>query len=349
MTARTRLFALAIGLIAIAIIFILGLGLGEWFTTQTAPVSKNPFSVGISEGGAPTNGIAVFILDIQSRFSEAMTTSLSLFKQGNSGLLSFIAIGFAYGIFHAAGPGHGKAVIAAYAFSREKAVGRTIAMATAAATLQTVVAITLVTSLSLIIRVTAPTMRNTTQVVELISYLAIAIVGLALLWEKASGLAFMIGGGGHNSDHDNDHIHHYDHHHNHTHHIIDRHAHHGHTHAPISPRSTGLKGIISAVLAAGIRPCSGSILILVFALSQNLYGIGILAAVAIGTGTAITTSGLAVFAILAKTAALKIVKAHSNEKAILVVNGLEVLAAAFVFTLGASLIITTFTGAGIIG
>ncbi len=349
MTARTRLLALAIGLLAITIIFILGLGLGEWITTQTPLVSKNPFSVGISEGGSPTNGFAVFILNIQSRFSEAMTTSLSLFKQGNSGLLSFIGIGFAYGIFHAAGPGHGKAVIAAYAFSREKAVGRTIAMATAAAALQTLVAITLVTLLSLIIRVTAPTMRNTTQIVEMISYLAIAIVGFALLWEKASGLAFVIGGAGHNADHDDDHIHHHDHHHDHTHHRHDHNAHHGHTHAPISPRSAGLKGMMSAVVAAGIRPCSGSILILVFALSQNLYGIGILAAVAIGTGTAITTSGLAVFAILAKTAALKIVKAHSNEKAILVVNGLEVLAAAFVFTLGASLIITTFTGAGIIG
>ena len=348
MTARTRLFALAIGILAIVIVFIIGLALGEWITTQTPLVSKNPFSLGISEGGSPTNAIAALILNIQSRFSEAMTASLSLLKQGNSGLLSFIGIGFAYGIFHAAGPGHGKAVIAAYAFSREKAVGRTIAMATTAAALQTLVAITLVTLLSLIIRVTAPTMRNTTQIVELLSFVAIAIVGLVLLWEKAANLATSLNAANHNHrghDHGHNHDHHDHAHHDHDHHQHDHHHHddHGHTHAPISPRSAGLKGMVSAVIAAGIRPCSGSILILVFSLSQNLFAIGILGAIAIGLGTAITTSGLAVFAILAKAAAVRVATTHSDERAVLVVSGLEVLAAAFVFALGASLMFASLS------
>lgn len=331
------------------IVFIIGLVLGEWITSQTPLVSKNPFSLGISEGGSPTNAITALILNIQSRFSEAMTASLSLLKQGNSGLLSFIGIGFAYGIFHAAGPGHGKAVIAAYVFSREKAVGRTIAMATAAAALQTLVAITLVTLLSLIIRVTAPTMRNTAQIVELFSFIAIALVGLVLLWEKAANLAASFNAPRHNN-HGHDHGDNHDHHdHVHHHNGHNDHDDHGHTHAPISPRSAGLKGMVSAVIAAGIRPCSGSILILVFSLSQNLFAIGILGTIAIGLGTAITTSGLAVFAILAKAAAVRIATTHSEERAILVVSSLEVLAAAFVFVLGTSLMFTSLSGSITIG
>ena len=64
---------------------------------------------------------------------------------------------------------------------------------------------------------------------------------------------------------------------------------HGHSHAPIAPSGSGLSGVISAIVAAGIRPCSGSILILVFALSQSLFYAGVFAAIAIGIGTAITT------------------------------------------------------------
>jgi nickel/cobalt exporter len=346
LTPRTRLMTIAIGAIAILLVVLFGAAIGEWMTTQLPPVSRNPFSVGISEGGAASNGIAAMILNIQARFSEAMTKSLSLIKQGESGLISFIAIGFAYGIFHAAGPGHGKAVIAAYAFSREKAIGRTIAMASAAAALQSFVAIALVTILSLLIRVTAPTMRNATQLIELISFLAISMVGLVLLWQKAAHLAVTLDAkrehAGHMHIHAHD-AHSHDHHHGgHTHH---HHDHHGHTHAPIAPANADWKDMVSAIVAAGIRPCSGSILILIFALSQNLFTIGILAAIAIGIGTAITTSGLAVFAILAKAAAVRIARHHSDDRAQFVVNALEVLAASFVFVLGLSLIIASLSGA----
>ena len=344
LTPQTRLMTVAIAAIAVLIVILFGAAIGEWITTQLPPVSKNPFSVGISEGGAASNGIAAAILDVQARFSEAMTRSLSLIKQGEAGVFSFIAIGFAYGIFHAAGPGHGKAVIAAYAFSREKAIGRTIAMASAAAALQSLVAIALVTILSLLIRVTAPTMRNATQLIELLSFLAIAAVGLVLLWQKAAHLAVTICAKREHSDQNNDHGDHAHHPHSHDHHHHG-HDHHGHTHAPIAPAHAGWKGMMSAIVAAGIRPCSGSILILVFALSQNLFAVGVLAAIAIGVGTAITTSGLAVFAILAKAAATKIARRHSDERAQLVVTALEVLAASFVFVLGLSLIIASITGA----
>lgn len=323
-----------IAIISIGLVVGIGAVIGDWISTGSAPAQRSPFSVGISEGGGSATGLAAIILDIQAQFSTAMTSSLSLFRDGQSGLLMLMALGFAYGVFHAAGPGHGKAVIAAYAFSHEKAIGRTIVMASAAAALQTFVAITLVTILSVIINVTAPTMRNTTHLVEILSFSAIALVGLMLLWEKSKTLAHGLDIPKHAHDHRHDH---HDHHHN-------LHDDHGHSHAPIAPSGSGLSGVISAIIAAGIRPCSGSILILVFALSQSLFYVGIFAAIAIGVGTALTTSGLAVFAILAKQAATKLVEKQSAARAVLVVNGLEVLAAAFVFALGASLLLASQSG-----
>lgn len=324
-SSSTRIKAIIIAVISIGIVIAIGAGIGDWISTASAPAQKSPFSVGISEGGAKSTGLAAIILDIQARFSTAMTSSLSLFRDGQSGLLMLIGLSFAYGVFHAAGPGHGKAVIAAYAFSHEKSVGRTIGMASAAAALQTFVAIAIVTILSVIINVTAPTMRNATHLVELLSFSAIALVGLVLLWDKSKSLARSLG---HTQD-EHGHNHHDHRHHNH---------HHGHSHAPIAPSGSGLGGAVSAIIAAGIRPCSGSILILVFALSQSLFYAGVFAAIAIGIGTAITTCALAVFAILAKQAATKLAEQRSATHAALVVNGLEVLAAAFVFALGASLL-----------
>jgi ABC-type nickel/cobalt efflux system permease component RcnA len=102
--------------------------------------------------------------------------------------------------------------------------------------------------------------------------------------------------------------------------------------------------MLAAIIAAGIRPCSGSILVLVFALSQNLFFYGVLAAIAIGVGTAITTSALAMFAIWAKSAALKIARSHAEARAAILIQGLEVLAAALVFTIGTSLLYASATG-----
>lgn len=335
----TRVKAGMIAVISIALVVGIGAGIGDWISTASAPAQKSPFSVGISEGGGAASGLAAIILDIQARFSTAMTSSLSLFRDGQSGLLMLIGLGFAYGVFHAAGPGHGKAVIAAYAFSHEKAIGRTIGMASAAAALQTFVAITLVTILSVIISVTASTMRDTTHLIEILSFLAIALVGLFLLWDKSKTLAYGLTASKQEDGHDHRD---YDHHHEHEHHDHDHN--HGHSHAPIAPSGSGLGGVVSAIVAAGIRPCSGSILILVFALSQSLFYAGIFAAIAIGLGTAITTSALAVFAIIAKKVATRIVERQNAARAVLVVNGLEVLAAALVFALGASLLLASQSG-----
>ena len=163
-----------------------------------------------------------------------------------------------------------------------------------------------------------------------------ALLGAGLLGQKSSGLARMMAPSA--SSHDHEH-HHHDHHHDHhpdENHVHDEHC--GHNHAPIAAPGSGMRGAVAAVFAAGIRPCSGSILVLVFALSQGMFAVGISAALAIALGTAFTTSALAVLAIFAASTATRIAGGVDAPRAVFLARGLEVLAAAFVLALGLALL-----------
>jgi ABC-type nickel/cobalt efflux system permease component RcnA len=362
---------IGLALLALAIATAIGLAIGEiaGLTTAAHNVGKSPFGVGISEGGGPPTGIIGLIMALQDQFSHAMIAGLSALRGDNEALWPLVGIGFAYGVFHAAGPGHGKAIIATYAFSRERALGRTLAMAAAAALLQGLVAIALVGGLALVLHATATTLRQTASDVEIVSFALMALYGAVLLWRKTGPLAkaFVTRPASdhahhdHAHDHDHDHDHHHHHHdHDHDHgshggahahqshaHEHDAHehdAHCGHTHAPVVPDHAGLREMAAAVFAAGIRPCSGSILMLVFAFSQGLIGAGLAAALAIAAGTGLTTSLLATFSILARSAAQKLATRASNQSAALLITSLETLAAAFVAALGLGLILASLAG-----
>jgi ABC-type nickel/cobalt efflux system permease component RcnA len=326
-----------------------GLGLDEAVNS----VGKSPFGVGISEGGGPITGIAGWILAVQAQFSHAMTSALGLFKTNASALWTLLAFALAYGVFHAAGPGHGKAIIAAYGMAQDKTISHIIAMASAAALLQSLVAIGLVGILSLVLNATAATMRQTASTVELISFVAIALLGARLLWQKSRGMAGLFApavSNNHHPTHDHAHDRAHDRAHDHAqdhaqddHHIQDEHC--GHNHAPVAAPGSGFQGAMAAVIAAGIRPCSGSILVLVFALSQGMFFTGILAALVIALGTAFTTSALAVLAILAASTATKLAGGVDSPRTVFIARGLEVLAAAFVMALGLALL-TGLSSAG---
>lgn len=68
----------------------------------------------------------------------------------------------------------------------------------------------------------------------------------------------------------------------------------------------------SAILAVGIRPCSGALIILVFALSQGLFAAGIAATLVMAMGTGLTVAALATLAVSARGVALRLVGAESS-------------------------------------
>ena len=91
------------------------------------------------------------------------------------------------------------------------------------------------------------------------------------------------------------------------------------------------------VIAAGARPCSGAILVLVFAMAQGLFAAGVAAAFAMAIGTAVTTGALAWVAVFAKSTAMRLA-AGENSRLALVARGFEFAAALAVLAFGLALL-----------
>jgi ABC-type nickel/cobalt efflux system permease component RcnA len=205
-----------------------------------------------------------------------------------------LALSFFYGVVHAAGPGHGKAVIAAYMVGNESAVRRGILLSFLSAAAQGVTAICAVGVLAVLLGFISREVAGVTQVLETASYVLIAGLGLYLLVQ--TGRSILAGrdlhAHGHQA-HDHDHAHH-DHHHAHA-----------HTHvAPVDAKNW--RQGIAVVAAVGLRPCMGAVFVLLFALAQGVFFFGMLATAAMSLGTAITVAVLAVTASLARSTALRV-------------------------------------------
>ena len=119
--------------------------------TAFAQTSPRPFSVGGGEGGGgSTTGVAGWLLAEQSRLTHLMAADLQALHGNSSAYWGLIGLGLAYGVFHAAGPGHGKALIASYMVANGRSLRRGATMALLAALLQALAAIVLVGALGLL-------------------------------------------------------------------------------------------------------------------------------------------------------------------------------------------------------
>jgi len=291
-------------------------------------------------------GFVGWLLARQSEFYREISATIRAAKSDGSAVWTLLAISFAYGIFHAAGPGHGKAVISSYLVANQETAWRGIVLSFASALMQALVAVAVVAVGAWLLNVTAKTMCGAEKAIEIASYGLIAIFGARLVWTK--GGAFIsalqadrrqpaLAAAAH-QHHDHDHYHGHDHdHHGHD-HVHDAHC--GHSHGPAPDELAGPGGWrrgLAAVLTVGIRPCSGAILVLVFALAQGLFWAGIAATFVMGLGTAITVATIAVVAVFAKDVARRLSGGRDGGGA-LIMRGIEFGAAGLVLLFGAGLL-----------
>ncbi len=325
--------------------------------------NSGPFGITTPDGtvnfAGPLGPFFLWVSSWQTTFYHALTDALTTLKENPFGVWLLLALSFGYGVFHAVGPGHGKAVITSYLVSSGESARRGVAISFAAAIVQAAVAILIVAGGALVLRFTAMQITSATDWLEAGSYALIALVGAWLLWSKSVGGGhhhhhhhFLPGaahphGHDHDDHHHRDHDHHHDHdHHGHDHgehdHAHDGHEHHshhdhdGHDHAVSSPAArqrSPLPRAWSAILAVGVRPCSGAIIVLVFALSQGLFVAGIASAIVMGLGTGLTVAVLAAIAVGARGAAVRLAGVDSAFGA-RAVRGLEIVAAAGVMLFG---------------
>jgi nickel/cobalt exporter len=320
-----------------------------------AQFARRPFEVAGGEGGGQATGITGWILTEQARLVHLMTQWMKALHESPSALWGLGALSFLYGVVHAAGPGHGKALIASYMLANERALRRGIVLAFFAAVLQAAVAIALVGIAALVFRATSSEMNNAAFFVEMASYGAIAAIGAWLVWKKGRAFAaalrataarraalsggvlyrdapwrpvLAVGSAGQFRAHSPgaavllaDDC--------------------GHVHAA-DPDALGegfsWRGAAATIFAAGARPCSGAILVLVFSLAQGLCLAGMGATLAMALGTAITTGALAALAVFAKDLALRFTRRESSFAG-LVARGFELAAAAAVLAFGVLLLL----------
>jgi nickel/cobalt transporter (NicO) family protein len=300
---------------------------------------------GMTRGSAPpeVGAFAGWILAKQAEFYRMLSGTIRAAKADGSAAWTLMGISFAYGIFHAAGPGHGKAVISSYLVANNETWRRGIALSFASAILQAITAIAIVGIAAVLLGATAHVMGNTVRVIEMVSYALIVLIGLRLLWVKGRAFLRMLRPPSHDHyDHAHGHAHAHGHSHGHAHehdHSDEAHA-WGHAHAPEPSELKGphwLRRGLAAIVAVGLRPCSGAIIVLVFALAQGLFWIGVASTFVMGLGTAITVAGVATLAVAARGFAGRLAKRKPGA-GMLLLRGVETAAAMLIIVFGVALL-----------
>jgi len=301
---------------------VLGAGLAD-----SALAQNGPFGIPRPQNAPlPVGGIAGWLLAKQAEFYRQFSGLIRAAKEDGSAAWSLLGVSFLYGVFHAAGPGHGKAVISSYVIANEETWRRGVILSLASALLQAIIAVIVVGVAAVVLNATAATMNGAVNAIETVSYGLIILIGARLSWVKGGAFIAAIHAlnrpvgevgaavtshrhhhqGGHRDDH------HYvgpgdDHHHAAAHSRHDHEHEHtstcGHAHAP-EPENLGGPGGwkrgLWAVIAVGLRPCSGAILVLVFALAQGLFWMGVGSTFMMALGTFITVATIATVAVGAR-------------------------------------------------
>jgi nickel/cobalt transporter (NicO) family protein len=348
--------------IALLIVIIAGLVFAAG-VNDGALAQAGPFGAPRGQApAAPVGGVLGWIFAKQAEFYRQFSGLIRAAKADGSVAWSLFGLSFLYGIFHAAGPGHGKAVISSYIVANNETWMRGVVLSFASAMLQGLVAVAVVGIAAALLSASAATMGRAVNIIEIVSYSLIILIGVRLLWVKgraflallqtlhrpvAVGAAVTPRHHHHASHHDHghhDHGHHHDHEHHHHEHA-DNHAHEdasawGHAHAPGPEELAGPGGWkrgLSTIVAVGLRPCSGAILVLVFALAQGLFWTGVVSTFVMAIGTAITVAVIASIAVGARAWAQHVADARSGY-GMLAMRGIEVAASIVVIAFGALLL-----------
>jgi len=217
-----------------------------------------------------------------------MAGAIRALKGGEAGALAgLMTLAFAYGFFHAAGPGHGKMLIGGYGLGRRVPALRLSVIALAASLAQAGTAIALVYGGIFLLGWTRERVEGFSEAwLAPLSYAAIGTLGLWLVWRGLRGLR-PAPSGHHHHDHD--------------------HAHCGHAHGPTVEEAARVTSLRDAALLVGgiaLRPCSGAVFLLIICWRLGVDAAGIAGTLAMALGTATVTISVALLSTTAREGAL---------------------------------------------
>jgi nickel/cobalt exporter len=309
-----------------------------------------PFGVGLPEGGS-FPGAAFFpelfrlFISTQIYFNQHMTAAVRGMRHDSHAAWTLMALSFLYGIVHAAGPGHGKAVVSSYLLATRQTLRNGVLLAFVASLAQALGAIALILVASSVLHMTSVSMTWAGFYFEIVSDALIIALGCWLVWSKivrpawTPKLAFepvtflsrpsrylsaatssatsrfvasdatepaMISNTGSRVA-ANSPTEAFD--------QVDSAACEcGHSHMPDAGMVEGSldwRKAWTVVASTALRPCTGALIVLVFSISQGLLLAGIAATLVMGLGTAVTVATLAVLAVSARKTAFMLTSADS--------------------------------------
>jgi len=225
---------------------------------------------------------------------------------------ALVSLSFLYGVFHAAGPGHGKLVISTYILTQESQLRRGLLLSLIASLCQGVTAVIAVTATIGLLGLTMRQAQGAAINLETLSYGLLALVGLILMVSRVHRLSKRRKK--ETEEHD----------------VAGAHQHeHGaqcrHSHGPSIEdldKPLSWQNTSAIVASIGLRPCSGAILVLLVSYSFNLHWVGVGAVLAMSLGTALTVSILAVLSVYMRKASLRLAMRLPDQSALIDVAGL---------------------------
>lgn len=238
--------------------------------------------------------IATWAAGEQRNFQNGIARTLRALRGGEAGAYALLLGScFAYGFFHAIGPGHGKLLVGGYGVAREVPMLRLSLIALLSSLGQAVTAIVLAYGGLWLLGLTRERMIGAAeQWLAPMSYAMIAAIGLWLIVRGLRRLRLAQQNTQLDATHSHSHAH--------------DHAGHGgacsscgHRHGPTldeAGQATGVRD--AAVLIAGIamRPCTGALFVLIITWQMGIAAAGIAGAFAMALGTACVTVAVGIAA-----------------------------------------------------
>ena len=272
--------------------------------------AQNPFTAkpkskahNLTPHPATKNAFLSIITLWQHRLNQKMADLVREAKETHSvkPLAFLLLVAFVYGILHAAGPGHGKVLAVSYILSQRPRLLRGMFFGSFIALFHGLSGIMFVLIIHIILQKSITgTLEDVTRITQIISFSLIACLGLGILikssyrWIKSAKGSHPAYNGSHK-----------------------RHLH----------------GLLLSALLVGMIPCSGVVMVMLFALSMKLVGLGIMLGITISMGMALTITCVVVMVISGKAVSLGLAESHGS-LATTIENLIETIAGLMVASLG---------------
>jgi len=260
-------------------------------------VSAAALETGDGSGIALIDSVWHTLIEFQSQVNAGVAIHMRALETGNSFAAFFLGLGvaFLYGMIHALGPGHGKFVIMSYFMGREVYVLRGLVMAVQMAVVHVIAAVVIVWVADILLKTSLGIGLADVPGIRAGSFLIIAGIGIYMLYQAVRGS----GGHTHTHNHTHDHNHH----------------HHGHSHDHPHGASHATEGGLVA-LAVGMVPCPGAVLVMLYAIANDMIYPGFLLVAAMSVGIGLTIAILGVATILLRQFATRFIENSSGGVAV---------------------------------